>query len=121
MNDCIKPLEASKEQMQPLPPEDILDDKYGGSETLNKGKEKSTSNGPFGIFAYRKMSFGMRNGPATYQWCMLSIFSDTIERARRFYDKRLVRNTSTDEAIELRKPGEQQWRPTESKGRTYIE
>jgi hypothetical protein len=107
--------------VQPPPPKDILDDKYGGSGTLNKGKEKSTSNCQCGIFAYRKMPFGMRNGPATYQWCMLSIFSDTIERARRYYDKRLVRNTSTDEPMELRKPGKQQERPTESKGRTYFE
>jgi hypothetical protein len=54
------------------------------------------------------MPFGLRNAPATFQWCMLSIFSDTIEKARRYYDNGLVRNTSTYEAGELRKPGEQE-------------
>jgi hypothetical protein len=94
--------------MQQSPPGDILGDKYGGLETLNKEKEKATFNGPFGIFAYRRMPFGVRNAPATFQWCMLSIFSDTIEKARRYYDKGLVRNISTYEAVELRKPGEQE-------------
>ncbi|KAL6338421.1 hypothetical protein AAG906_020507 [Vitis piasezkii] len=35
---------------------------------------------PFGTFAYRRMSFGLCNAPATFQRCMLSIFSDMVER-----------------------------------------
>ena len=34
---------------------------------------------PFGTFAYRRMPFGLCNAPATFQRCMLSIFSDMIE------------------------------------------
>jgi hypothetical protein len=35
---------------------------------------------PFGTFAYRHMPFGLCNVPATFQWCMISIFSDMVER-----------------------------------------
>ncbi|RVW66810.1 Retrovirus-related Pol polyprotein from transposon 297 [Vitis vinifera] len=35
---------------------------------------------PFGTYAYRRMPFGLCNAPATFQRCMLSIFSDMVER-----------------------------------------
>ena len=35
---------------------------------------------PFGIFAYRKMPFGLCNSPATFQRCMLAIFADMVEK-----------------------------------------
>ncbi|XP_070034356.1 uncharacterized protein [Nicotiana tomentosiformis] len=38
--------------------------------------EKTTFTCPSGIFAYRRMSFGLYNAPATFQRCMMSIFSD---------------------------------------------
>jgi hypothetical protein len=85
---------------------DILDNKYGGLETWNN-ITKTTLAGPCGIFAYKRIPFGMRNGPATFQWCMLSIFSDTIERARRYCDKGVVRNKPFDKAMDLRKSGAQ--------------
>ncbi|RVW71874.1 Retrovirus-related Pol polyprotein from transposon opus [Vitis vinifera] len=34
----------------------------------------------FGTYAYRRMPFGLCNAPATFQRCMLSIFSDMVER-----------------------------------------
>jgi hypothetical protein len=34
---------------------------------------------PFRTFAYRRMHFGLCNNPATFQRCMVSIFSDYIE------------------------------------------
>ncbi|XP_019179609.1 PREDICTED: uncharacterized protein LOC109174831 [Ipomoea nil] len=43
-------------------------------------QEKTTFTCPFGTFAYRRMSFGLCNAPATFQRCMMSIFSDMIER-----------------------------------------
>ncbi|WZZ66228.1 hypothetical protein YC2023_077598 [Brassica napus] len=42
-------------------------------------QEKKTFTCPYGTFAYRRMSFGLCNAPATFQRCMMSIFSDLIE------------------------------------------
>ena len=43
-------------------------------------QEKTTFICPFGTFAYRRMPFDLCNAPATFQRCMLSIFSDMVER-----------------------------------------
>ncbi|KAH9792872.1 hypothetical protein KPL71_004324 [Citrus sinensis] len=45
-----------------------------------KDQEKTTFTCPFGTFAYRRMPFGLCNAPATFQRCMLSIFSNMVER-----------------------------------------
>nr|CAN71396.1 hypothetical protein VITISV_016010 [Vitis vinifera] len=42
-------------------------------------QEKTTFTCPFSNFAYRRMPFGLCNTPATFQRCMLSIFSDMVE------------------------------------------
>ncbi|CAN6711619.1 unnamed protein product [Malus baccata var. baccata] len=43
-------------------------------------QEKTTFTCPFGTFAYRRMPFGLCNAPATFQRCMVSIFSEYVER-----------------------------------------
>ena len=43
-------------------------------------QEKTIFTCLFGTYAYRRMSFGLCNAPATFQICMLSIFSDMVER-----------------------------------------
>ncbi|XP_058732930.1 uncharacterized protein LOC131604512 [Vicia villosa] len=43
--------------------------------------EKTPFTCPFGIFAYRRMPFGLCNAPATFQRCMQAIFSDLIEKS----------------------------------------
>jgi hypothetical protein len=43
-------------------------------------QEKTTFTCPFGVFTYRRMPFGLCGAPATFQPCMLSIFSDMIEK-----------------------------------------
>ena len=43
-------------------------------------QEKTTFTCLFGTYAYRRIPFGLCNGPATFQRCMLSIFSDMVER-----------------------------------------
>ena len=45
-----------------------------------KDQEKIIFTCPFGTFAYRRIPFGLCNVPATFQRCMLSIFSDMVER-----------------------------------------
>ena len=43
-------------------------------------QEKTTFTCPIGTFAYRQMPFGLCNAPATFQRCMVSIFSDFVEK-----------------------------------------
>ncbi|KAH9671394.1 hypothetical protein KPL70_017357 [Citrus sinensis] len=43
-------------------------------------QEKTTFTYPYGTFAFRKMPFGLCNAPATFQRCMMSIFSDMVEQ-----------------------------------------
>ncbi|XP_052116478.1 uncharacterized protein LOC127746631 [Arachis duranensis] len=45
-----------------------------------KDQEKTSFTCPVGVFAYRRMPFGLCNAPATFQMCMLSIFSDMVEK-----------------------------------------
>ena len=45
-----------------------------------RDQEKTSFTCPYGVFAYRRMPFGLCNARATFQRCMLSIFSDMIEK-----------------------------------------
>ncbi|XP_075515763.1 uncharacterized protein LOC142550573 [Primulina tabacum] len=42
-------------------------------------QEKTTFTCPYGTFAFRRMPFGLCNAPATFQMCMIAIFSDMVE------------------------------------------
>ena len=46
-----------------------------------KDQEKTTFTCPFGAFAFRRMTFGLCNAPATFQRCMLAIFADMVEKS----------------------------------------
>jgi len=43
-------------------------------------QEKTVFTCHFGIFAYRKMPFGLCNAPTTFQICMFAIFADLLEK-----------------------------------------
>ena len=61
-------------------------------------QEKTTFTCLFGTFAYRRMPFGLCNVPATFQRCMLSIFSDMVERIMEvFMDDITVYGSSYEE------------------------
>jgi hypothetical protein len=42
-------------------------------------QRKTTFTCPYGTYAYRRMSFRLCNAPASFQRCMMSIFSNMIE------------------------------------------
>ena len=58
---------------------------YFQIEIAVEDQEKTTFTCPFGTYAYRRMPFGLCNVPATFQGCMLSIFSDLVERVMEVY------------------------------------
>ncbi|RVW18597.1 Transposon Ty3-I Gag-Pol polyprotein [Vitis vinifera] len=63
-------------------------------------REKTTFTCPFGTYAYRRMPFGLCNAPATFQRCMLSIFSDMVERIMEvFMDDITVYGTSFEDCL----------------------
>nr|XP_027124163.1 uncharacterized protein LOC113740845 [Coffea arabica] len=63
-------------------------------------QEKITFTCPFGTFAYRRMPFGLCNAPATFQRCMVSIFSDYVENIIEvFMDDFTVYGNSFDECL----------------------
>ena len=48
-------------------------------------QKKTTFTCPYGIFAFRRMSFGMYNALATFQRCMMSIFSYLVEEVMEIF------------------------------------
>ena len=44
-----------------------------------KDQEKTTFTCPYETFAFRRMPFGLCNAPATFQRCMMAIFSNMVE------------------------------------------
>ena len=78
-------------------------DGYSGDfqiEIAAEDQEKTTFTCPFGTYAYRIMPFGLCNAPATFQCCMLSIFSDLVERIMEVYmDDIIVDGGSFEECL----------------------
>jgi hypothetical protein len=44
-------------------------------------QSKTTFTCPYGTYGYCRMSFGLCNTPASFQRCMMSIYSDMIEKS----------------------------------------
>ncbi|CAM8943440.1 unnamed protein product [Rhodiola kirilowii] len=63
-------------------------------------QEKTTFTCPFGTFAYRRMPFGLCNAPATFQRCMMAIFSNFLEHTMEvFMDDFSVYGSSFDSCL----------------------
>ena len=64
-------------------------------------QEKTTFTCPYGIFTFRRMSFGLCNAPGTFQRCMIAIFSYMVETIIEvFMDDFLVLGNSFDNYLE---------------------
>jgi hypothetical protein len=63
-------------------------------------QSKTSFTCPYGAYAYRRMSFGLCNAPASFQRCMMSIFSDMIEQIMEvFMDDFSVYGKTFDECL----------------------
>ncbi|GKB61464.1 reverse transcriptase domain-containing protein [Tanacetum coccineum] len=51
----------------------------------SQDQEKTTFTCPYGMFAYRRMPFGLCNAPGTFQRCMMAIFHDMIEETMEVF------------------------------------
>ncbi|CAL8084600.1 unnamed protein product [Prunus armeniaca] len=73
---------------------------YNQIPVAAEDQEKTTFTCPFGTFAYRRMPFGLCNAPATFQRCMMSIFSGLVEQVVEvFMDDFSVFGDSFDECL----------------------
>nr|CAN60998.1 hypothetical protein VITISV_010331 [Vitis vinifera] len=63
-------------------------------------QENTTFTCPFRTYAYRRMPFGLCNAPATFQRCMLSIFSDMVEHIMEvFMDDITIYGSTFEECL----------------------
>ncbi|KAL6325109.1 hypothetical protein AAG906_022676 [Vitis piasezkii] len=73
---------------------------YFQIEIVVEDQENTTFTCPFRTYAYRRMPFGLCNAPTTFQRCMLSIFSDMVERIMEvFMDDITVYGSAFDEGL----------------------
>ncbi|XP_058745883.1 uncharacterized protein LOC131618732 [Vicia villosa] len=73
---------------------------YNQIAVAPEDQEKTAFTCPYGIFAYRRMSFGLCNAPATFQRCMTSIFADMLEKHMEvFMDDFSVFGSSFDNCL----------------------
>ncbi|XP_071924761.1 uncharacterized protein [Coffea arabica] len=80
----------------------FLDDFSGYNQIAiaPEDQEKTTFACPYGTFAFRRMPFGLCNVPATFQRCMMAIFSDYIEKIMEiFMDDFSVYGSSFDHCL----------------------
>ncbi|CAN6585445.1 unnamed protein product [Malus baccata var. baccata] len=79
-------------------------DGYSGYNQITvapEDQEKTTFTCPFGTFAYRRMPFGLCNAPATFQRCMMSIFTGLVEHVVEvFMDDFSVFGDSFDQCLQ---------------------
>ncbi|GJR87227.1 reverse transcriptase domain-containing protein [Tanacetum coccineum] len=93
--DYRKLIEATRKDHFPLPFMDQMLERLEGNEYYcfldgfsgnfqilidPHDQEKTTFTYPYGMFAYRRMPFGLWNAPGTFQRCMMAIFHDMVEK-----------------------------------------
>ena len=99
---CIDYMDQLLERVSGYPLYYFLDG-YSGYfqiEITADDQDKTTFTFSFGTYAYRRMPFGLCNASTTFQRCMLSIFSDMVERIMEVYmDEIKVYGESFDECL----------------------
>ena len=74
---------------------------YNWISITHEDQEKTTFTCPYGTFAFRRMPFGLWNAPATFQRCMMSMFSDLVEEVMEiFMDDFSVYGSSFENCLE---------------------
>ena len=74
---------------------------YNKIDIASKDQEKTTFTCPYGTFAFRRMPFRLCNAPGTFQRCMMTIFSDMVEKTTEvFMDDFSVLGDSFDNCLE---------------------
>ena len=74
---------------------------YNQIQIAPEDQEKIAFTCPYGVFAYKRMPFGLCNAPSTFQRCMNAIFSDLIETCIEiFMDDFSVFGSSFDSCLE---------------------
>jgi len=64
-------------------------------------QNKTTFTCPYGTYAYQRMSFGLCNALACFQWCMMSIFSSMIQNIMEvFMEDFTIYGKTFDECLE---------------------
>ena len=75
--------------------------RYNQISIAPEDQEKTTFTCPYGTFAFRRMPFGLCNAPATFQRCMMSMFSDLAEKVMEiFMDDFTVYGSSFDHCLQ---------------------
>ncbi|KAJ9562547.1 hypothetical protein OSB04_007707 [Centaurea solstitialis] len=99
--DYRKLNKATQKDHFPLPFMDQKLDRVQSNSHLTRGPRKTTFTCPYGTFAFKRMPFGLCNAPATFQRCMMSIFSDMLEKSIEiFMDDFSVYGSSFDNCLE---------------------
>ncbi|KAL4310799.1 hypothetical protein GQ457_01G020300 [Hibiscus cannabinus] len=70
---------VTNEENELLPTRTVTGWRYNQIAIAPEDQEKTTFTCPYGTYAFRRMPFGLCNAPATFQRCMLAIFSDMVE------------------------------------------
>ena len=80
----------------------FLDGYFGYNQIViaPEDQKNTTFTCPYGTFSFRRMPFGLCNAPASFQRCMMSMFSGLVEEAMEiFMDDFLVYGSSFEKCL----------------------